>query len=50
MVGKPQPYITHKESVSSFQVTFVVHYFQMIRINIIPSGVQRAMQSDPNLL
>jgi hypothetical protein len=50
MVGKPQPYITHKESVSLFPVTFVVHYFQMIRINVIPSGVQRAMQRDPKLL
>jgi hypothetical protein len=50
MVGKPQLYITHKESVSPFPGTFLVHYFQMIRINLIPSGVQRAMQRDPKLL
>lgn len=50
MVGKPQLCITHKESVSSFPVTFIDHYFQMIRINVIPSGVQRAMQRDPKLL
>lgn len=50
MVGKPQPCITHKESVSPFPVTFIVHYFQIIRINIIPSGVQKAMQRDLKLL
>lgn len=50
MVGKPQPYITLKESVSPFPVTFIVHYFRMIRINVIPSGVQRAMQRDLKLL
>jgi hypothetical protein len=50
MIGKPQPYITHKELVSSFPVTFIVHYFQMIRINVILSGVQRAMRRDQKLL
>jgi hypothetical protein len=50
MVGKPQPYITHKETVSPFPVIFIVHYFHIIRINIIPSGVQKAMQRDPKLL
>jgi len=50
MVGKPQPYITHKESVSPFPVTFIVHYFQMIRINVFPSGVRRTMRRDQKLL
>lgn len=43
-------YVTHKESVWPFPVTFIVHYFQMIRINVIPSGVRRTMRRDQKLL
>ena len=45
-----KPYVTHKESVWPFPVTFIVHYIQMIRINVIPSGVRRTMQRDQKLL